>query len=229
MVQGLAACGGKSTDQPSDDSQSGSEAAAVYPAPLARLNTGENYCSPYYDDWSEKTDDELYEEALTEDTTINVYATSSKMMKVEESFEETYPGLDLVVFDLDNDEVLSKAKIEHDTGNITADVLQTKDISNSNVPRGYESGHSLPYFKDICSHIDEENLKYGYLLYASQSWVLQHRQFPMDEPITTGGRSLRRRTTAPRSTCSWGDRSGVRVPVPVCQLHQQRRRDGAVL
>lgn len=56
------------------------------------LTPGENYYGPYYDDWSEKTDDELYEEALTEDTTINVYATSSKMMKVEESFEETYPG-----------------------------------------------------------------------------------------------------------------------------------------
>ena len=116
MVLSLAACGGKSTDQPSDDSQSGSEAAASDLHLGYDLNTGENYYGPYYDDWSEKTDDELYEEALTEDTTINVYATSSKMMKVEESFEETYPGLDLVVFDLDNDEVLSKAKIEHDTG-----------------------------------------------------------------------------------------------------------------
>lgn len=33
MVLSLAACGGKSTDQPSDDSQSGSEAAAQRPAP----------------------------------------------------------------------------------------------------------------------------------------------------------------------------------------------------
>lgn len=112
MVLSLAACGGKSTDQSSDDSQSGSEAAASELHLGYDLNTGENYYGPYYDDWSEKTDDELYEEALTEDTTINIYATSSKMMKVEESFEEAYPGLDLVVFDLDNDEVLSKAKIE---------------------------------------------------------------------------------------------------------------------
>ena len=125
MVLSLAACGGKSTDQSSDDSQSGSEAAASELHLGYDLNTGENYYGPYYDDWSEKTDDELYEEALTEDTTINIYATSSKMMKVKESFEEAYPGLDLVVFDLDNDEVLSKAKIEHDTGHITADVLQT--------------------------------------------------------------------------------------------------------
>ena len=83
MVLSLAACGGKSTDQPSDDSQSGSEAAASDLHLGYDLNTGENYYGPYYDDWSEKTDDELYEEALTEDTTINIYPTSSKMMKVE--------------------------------------------------------------------------------------------------------------------------------------------------
>ena len=81
MVLSLAACGGKSTDQPSDNSQSGSEAAASDLHLGYDLNTGENYYGPYYDDWSEKTDDELYEEALKEDTTINVYATSSKMMK----------------------------------------------------------------------------------------------------------------------------------------------------
>ena len=185
MVLSLAACGGKSTDQPSDDSQSGSEAAASDLHLGYDLNTGENYYGPYYDDWSEKTDDELYEEALTEDTTINVYATSSKMMKVEESFEETYPGLDLVVFDLDNDEVLSKAKIEHDTGNITADVLQTKDVNGNVFHEWYNQDILEPYFpKDICSHIDEENLKYGYPLYASQSmWFYNTAAFPDGQPI----------------------------------------------
>ena len=185
MVLSLAACGGKSTDQPSDDSQSGSEAAASDLHLGYDLNTGENYYGPYYDDWSEKTDDELYEEALTEDTTINVYATSSKMMKVEESFEETYPGLDLVVYDLDNDEVLSKAKIEHDTGHITADVLQTKDVNGNVFHEWYNQDILEPYFpKDICSHIDEENLKYGYPLYASQSmWFYNTAAFPDGQPI----------------------------------------------
>ena len=77
------------------------------------------------------TDEELYELALKEDTAINVYATSSKMLKAEEPFEEMYPGLDLIVSDLDTDEVLNKAQIENDTGNITADVLQTKDVNGS--------------------------------------------------------------------------------------------------
>ena len=107
------------------------------------------------------------------------------MMKVEESFEETYPGLDLVVFDLDNDEVLSKAKIEHDTGNITADVLQTKDVNGNVFHEWYNQDILEPYFpKDICSHIDEENLKYGYPLYASQSmWFYNTAAFPDGQPI----------------------------------------------
>lgn len=95
------------------------------------------------------------------------------------------PGLDLVVFDLDNDEVLSKAKIEHDTGNITADVLQTKDVNGNVFHEWYNQDILEPYFpKDICSHIDEENLKYGYPLYASQSmWFYNTAAFPDGQPI----------------------------------------------
>ena len=106
MVLSLAACGSKGN---SNDSQTDGETASDLHLGYD-INTGENHYGPYYDEWSDKTDEELFEEALKEDTTINVYATSSKMMKVEESFEETYPGLDLVVFDLDNDEVLSRPK-----------------------------------------------------------------------------------------------------------------------
>ena len=108
MALSLDACGSKGADE-SSDSQSGSDAASDLHLGYD-LNTGESFYGPYYDEWSDKTDEELYEEALKEDTTINVYATSSKMLKVEESFEEAYPGLDLIVSDLDNDEVLSKAK-----------------------------------------------------------------------------------------------------------------------
>ena len=181
MVLSLAACGSKGN---SNDSQTDGETASDLHLGYD-INTGENHYGPYYDEWSDKTDEELFEEALKEDTTINVYATSSKMMKVEESFEETYPGLDLVVFDLDNDEVLSKAKIEHDTGNITADVLQTKDVNGNVFHEWYNQDILEPYYpKDICSHIDEGYLKYGYPLYASQSmWYYNTKAFPDGQPI----------------------------------------------
>ena len=181
MVLSLAACGSKGN---SNDSQTDGETASDLHLGYD-LNTGENHYGPYYDEWSDKTDEELYEEALKEETTINVYATSSKMMKVEEGFEAAYPGLDLVVSDLKTDEVLSKAKIEHDTGNITADVLQTKDVNGNVFHEWYNQDILEPYYpKDICSHIDEGYLKYGYPLYASQSmWYYNTKAFPDGQPI----------------------------------------------
>ena len=181
MVLSLAACGSKGN---SNDSQTDGDTASDLHLGYD-LNTGENHYGPYYDEWSDKTDEELFEEALKEDTTINVYATSSKMMKVEEGFEAAYPGLDLVVSDLKTDEVLSKAKIEHDTGNITADVLQTKDVNGNVFHEWYNQDILEPYYpKDICSHIDEGYLKYGYPLYASQSmWYYNTKAFPDGQPI----------------------------------------------
>lgn len=181
MVLSLAACGSKGN---SNDSQADGETASDLHLGYD-INTGENHYGPYYDEWSDKTDEELFEEALKEDTTINVYATSSKMMKVEEGFEAAYPGLDLVVSDLKTDEVLSKAKIEHDTGNITADVLQTKDVNGNVFHEWYNQDILEPYYpKDICSHIDEGYLKYGYPLYASQSmWYYNTKAFPDGQPI----------------------------------------------
>ena len=181
MVLSLAACGSKGN---SNDSQTDGETASDLHLGYD-INTGENHYGPYYDEWSDKTDEELFEEALKEDTTINVYATSSKMMKVEEGFEAAYPGLDLVVSDLKTDEVLSKAKIEHDTGNITADVLQTKDVNGNVFHEWYNQDILEPYYpRDICSHIDEGYLKYGYPLYASQSmWYYNTKAFPDGQPI----------------------------------------------
>ena len=118
MVLSLAACGSKGN---SNDSQTDGETASDLHLGYD-LNTGENHYGPYYDEWSDKTDEELFEEALKEDTTINVYATSSKMMKVEEGFEAAYPGLDLVVSDLKTDEVLSE---------------RLKDLDNAVVPGFY--------------------------------------------------------------------------------------------
>ena len=133
------------------------------------------------------TDEELYELALKEDTTINVYATSSKMLKEEEPFEEAFPGLDLVVSDLDSDEVLSKARMENETGNITADVLQTKDVNGEVFHEYYDKGVIEPFYpRDICAHIPEENLKYSYPLYSSQAfWYYNTEAFPDGQPINS--------------------------------------------
>lgn len=194
MVLSLAACGGKDeTPDTADGDGEGGDGAAVE----STLNLGydpvtdtEAY-GPYYDEWSDMTDEQLYELAKEEVAngadTINVYATSSKMLKVVDTWNELYPELKLDVSDLDSDEVLSKAEIECETNNITADVLQTKDVNGDVFFEYYSQGVIEPFYpKDICSHIDEENLKFSYPLYASQAfWYYNTEAFPDGQPITS--------------------------------------------
>ena len=199
MVLSLAACGGKTDTPPAENTPAQNEpAGGGDAAPDAdtgakqfgyNRETKEEVYGPYWDEWSDLTDEELYQKALNEDKdqTINVYATSSKMLKCEEGFEEMYPGLDLVVSDLDSDEVLSKAEIENSTNNITADVLQTKDVNGNVFFEYYSKGVLEPFYpRDICSHIEEENLKFSFPLYASQAfWYYNTEAFPDGQPITS--------------------------------------------
>ncbi len=201
MVLSLAACGGEKGGDTQAPADSGASSDTQAPADSGNgdaepttdlklgydLETGVSVYGPYYDEWSDMTDEELYEMAKAEDTTINVYATSSKMLKAEEPFEEMYPGLDLVVSDLDSDEVLSKAKIENETNNITGDVLQTKDVNGEVFHEYYDNGVIEPFYpRDICTHISEENLKYSYPLYSSQAfWYYNTEAFPDGQPITS--------------------------------------------
>ncbi len=186
MLIGLTACGNKDSGGDASGGDEGSGLNLGYDSV-----TGETFYGPYYDEWSEKSDEELYEMAKEEVSNgakkIVVYATSSKMTKVKDDFIEAYPELELEVIDLDSDEVLSKAEIENDSGNINADVLQSKDVNGEVFFEHYEKGVLEPYYpKDICSHIDEANLKYSFPLYASQAfWYYNTEAFPDGQPITS--------------------------------------------
>lgn len=190
MVLGLAACGGnKDTDTTPEGSGDGEEAVESTWKFGYNPETGEEAYGPYWDEWSDMTDEELYELAKEEVAggadTINVYATSSKMLKVVDAWNELYPELTLEVSDLDSDEVLSKAEIENETGNVTADVLQTKDVNGEVFFEYYSKGVIEPFYpRDICSHIEEGNLTYSYPLYASQAfWYYNTAAFPDGQPI----------------------------------------------
>jgi len=164
MLSMLAACGGSSSTTTTDPKE-----------------------GPIYDDYSEMTDEQLYEAAKKEGGQINLYATSSGMLKEEEPFEKAYPGLDLVVTDLSQDEVLDKCKIEAKSGNITGDVLQAKDVNGQVFYDFYEAGYCSAFYpKDICANIDTGLMKYGYPLYTSQSmWYYNTKIFPNGQPITS--------------------------------------------
>ena len=182
MVLSLVACGGgdDTADTGSGETAEGTSLTLGYDAA-----TGEEVFGPVYDEWSDMTDDELYEMAKEEGGTIEVYATTSKMLNMVDAFMEDYPGLELDVMDLDSDEVLSKAEMEYSSGNVTADVLQTKDVNGAVFYEHYQTGIFTPYYpSDICSHIDTDLLKYSLPLYSSQSfWYYNTAAFPDGQPV----------------------------------------------
>ena len=187
MVFSLVACGNQQTNTPaaSENTPAQNEEAPQEEAPAVEDSS---FYGPIYDDWSKMTDEELYEQALEElkdGSTINVYATSSKMLKDKETFEEAFPGLTVEIMDLDSDEVMQKCVLEADSGNVQGDVLQVKDVNGQVFFEYYEDGYIAPFYpEDICSHISEDLLRYGYPLYASQSfWYYNTEAFPENQPI----------------------------------------------
>ena len=190
MVFGLAACGGQTAQPAANDVPKADDAPKADDTTAVEVPAVEEsaFYGPIYDDWSKMSDEELYQQALEEvkdGSAISIYATSSKMKKVQESFEETFPGLKVDIMDLDNDEVLEKCRLEANAGNVMGDVLQVKDVNGDVFFGDYEDGIiSAFYPEDICAHIDEAALRYGYPLYASQSfWYYNTAAFPDGQPI----------------------------------------------
>ena len=187
MVFSLVACGNQQTNTPaaSENTPAQNEEAPQEEAPAVEDSS---FYGPIYDDWSKMTDEELYEQALEElkdGSSINVYATSSKMLKDKETFEEAFPGLTVEIMDLDSDEVMQKCVLEADSGNVKGDVLQVKDVNGQVFFEYYEDGYIAPFYpEDICAHISEDLLRYGYPLYASQSfWYYNTEAFPENQPV----------------------------------------------
>ena len=109
------------------------------------------------------------------------------MLKNKETFEEAFPGLTVDIMDLDNDEVLQKCVLEANANNVQGDVLQVKDVNGQVFYEYYEDGYIAPYYpKDICAHISEDLLRYGYPLYASQAfWYYNTEAFPDGQPLNS--------------------------------------------
>lgn len=186
MLLSLAACGG--SEKPADAGTTpNTDPTETEPLPQV---SDSDFFGPIYDEWSEMTDEELYELAkkeVAEYGPINIYATSSKMLKEEGPWLELYPELSIDIMDLDSDEVLEKCVLEANAQNVMGDVLQVKDVNGDAFFNYYEEGYMSAFYpKDICEKIDESMLRYGFPLYASQSfWYYNTEAFPDGQPVTS--------------------------------------------
>lgn len=77
-------------------------------------------------DWDSLSHDELVAMAEAEGT-VSVYAFTSRVASIEESFEAAYPGIDVVSSDLSSTELIQRLASEHTAGSTTADVAYVSD------------------------------------------------------------------------------------------------------
>ena len=77
-------------------------------------------------DWNALNHDELVEQA-TEEGEVVVYAFTSRIAAIEESFEAEYPGIDVVASDISSSELITRLATEHTAGSGTADVAYVSD------------------------------------------------------------------------------------------------------
>ncbi|GAA4689057.1 iron(III) transport system substrate-binding protein [Promicromonospora umidemergens] len=77
-------------------------------------------------DWGSVGHDELVELAEEEGEVV-VYAFTSRIAAVEESFEAEYPGIDVVASDISSSELITRLASEHAAGTSTADVAYVSD------------------------------------------------------------------------------------------------------
>lgn len=80
---------------------------------------------------TEETYEELYQKAIEEGGTVTLYSISSRCTKVEAAFEEKYPDIDCVPFDISTNELLEKVTREYEAGKHVADVVHIKDQDGS--------------------------------------------------------------------------------------------------
>lgn len=78
-----------------------------------------------YADAQEKL--EALREAAKQEGKVVVYTSTSRVGRVKKLFEETYPGITLEVFDMENPEVVEKIAREQRAGAFTGDVMLAGD------------------------------------------------------------------------------------------------------
>ena len=135
---------------------------------------------------TEETDEELYQKALDEGGTVTLYSISSRCTKVEAAFEEKYPDIDCVPFDISTNELLEKVTREYDAGQHVADVVHIKDQDGS-MWNEYVANKVFYNYQpaDIFAHIAPNYTATATPLYIELTQLFYNTEaYPDGSPIT---------------------------------------------
>ena len=132
-----------------------------------------------------ESSEELYKKALeTAGGEVHIYTVSGRMENVKETFEEDYPGLTLVVHDMNVNELLEKFSREYKAGIYTADVIHVKEQTGQILKEYVETGMMHNYQpEDIFGDVDEKYLQLT-PMYFEADWLYynseQYDECPVD-------------------------------------------------
>ncbi len=128
--------------------------------------------------------EELLAQAQAEGT-VTVYSFTSRIARVETAFEEAYPGIDLIGFDMSSTEMVTRLKTEAAAGIANADVVY---VSDAPVVLGelLDSGILAPYVPPRVADSLPEQFKSPLLAQRLSTKVLMYNEeaYPDGSPVT---------------------------------------------
>ncbi|SES77911.1 ABC transporter substrate-binding protein [[Clostridium] polysaccharolyticum] len=95
----------------------------------------------------DETEKELYQMALEEDILV-VYTVSTRITKVKEAFEKTYPGLCVEIRDVRSPELIKAVKEHEASGRPECDVVVCNDNSGDFRQELVDAGYVVPYMPE---------------------------------------------------------------------------------
>jgi iron(III) transport system substrate-binding protein len=133
-----------------------------------------------------ETQAEIYELAKKEGSVI-VYAATSRIASVADSFMKQYPEIKVEAYDMNADQIYTKICTEYDAGIRNADLLLIKDIDGAIYRERVTPGHFINYYpSDISARMDPAFTKYTMPLYVELGdWFYNKELFPNGPPITS--------------------------------------------
>jgi len=135
--------------------------------------------------WVEDTIDydELYEAALKEGS-VTIYAGTSRMGRVAESFEAKYPGIKVEADMMGTSEVIEKFAREAEAGMHRADLVQASQAGRQKALL-YDRYHLFPWVPaDLAGVLsDDQKEPYVHWRYGSRQWIYNDN-LSAGEPFT---------------------------------------------
>lgn len=137
---------------------------------------------PYQE--AEFDEEALYQAALDNNESVLVYAGTSRMARVADSFEEKYPGISVTPDMAGTAEVIEKFQRESEAGRYEADVVQASQAGRQ-LAVLYNRHHLFPYVPgDVAQHMDDNQMEpVVHWRYGSRQWI--YNDYVSDgEPFT---------------------------------------------